>query len=86
MLLLMLLSSNGLDKSVDLHAYTQKNLLLILVKSIEIRLYLTFLDCFGTNRNFIWFQIFYSLAYFNYVIGTHKKNYFSKEKPELTLL
>ena len=40
-----------------MHLSTQMNRLFILVKSTEIRLYLSFSDWFGTNCSSVWFQI-----------------------------
>ena len=46
-----------LKKNKKILPFTRRIPLLILVKSIIIRLYLPFSDWFWTKRNFFWFQI-----------------------------
>ena len=43
--------------SVSKLVYTQRNLFGILLNQTKIRLYLTFLNWFGTKRTSVWFQI-----------------------------
>ena len=44
--------------------YTSRNLFQFLLNQTEIRLYLLFLDWFGTKRTSVWFQIHTLIIYF----------------------